>query len=81
MSGVPSRIVIGHGTQMEANEMQGSIDKQAHMATDNEACILHSRPYLALVSDKGESSQQGPFNPSMLARAIDKAGEISVPHG
>lgn len=51
---MPSRVVIGHETQMEANKTWGSIDMGTHIATEDNAIIPYSHPYPTLVNDDGE---------------------------
>lgn len=46
----PLRIFISHGTHMEADKKQSSIDQGIQMAINDEDHHLCSCPYLSLVS-------------------------------
>lgn len=50
------------------------------MIADDEACILHSCPHLALASDEGETNKEGLRDLGALSGAVGKAGEASIPH-
>lgn len=53
--------------------------KGVQMAAGNEAHNLHSHPHLVLVSDEGETSRQGPHDPSTVFDSISKLKKGEVP--
>lgn len=75
MFGVSPRIIVSHGTQTKVDGMWSSIGKGTQMTIDGEACFLHSRPYLTMVSSEVETGRYGPRDPSMLFDAINEAGK------
>lgn len=81
MSGTPLGIVIGHGSQMEANKIQGSTNKETKMADNDKLVILHSHPYPLLANSGGEDDGKGSQVLVVLSGTIGQAGEGEVPRG
>lgn len=81
--GMPLGVVVGRGTSMEVDGMQGFVDEETWTVANDDIIILCSHPYPMLASGDGEDDRQGSRALGALFGTVGKAdmeeGEVVRP--